>query len=580
MRMRAGGGVCIGASLAVAAAAVMAFGSVSAAADDASPGHDVRRPKKLIAVGWDLFADTAWLLKHRDALESRPFQGIVINVVGRQGDGKQCQLRLAFSREPWRPEWFAQAIDDIKACRFSRLTDNFIMVWANPGDVDWFDDAGWREVIDHWRIAARVARQSGVRGLAFDPEPYYQPHEPFTYAAQPGRATHTFDQYAAKVRQRGREVMQAVAAEFSDAVLLTFFMNSICGSVTGQADPRPLLAARPYGLYPAFIDGWLDAAPATLTMVDGNEHAYRYNSDLEFLEAANQIRGACQELVSPANRAKYRAQVQVGFGIYLDAHINPPTSPWYIDPKGGSRVDRFRANVAAAVRAADEYVWIYGEKFRWWPTPNRSVDDRTWSEVLPGCEDALRWARDPLSAARWKVAELARAGALRNLLENGDFSASRPAAAGQAAATRKPPMPDKWGIWKHEKSGGTFAWDDQAGAATKGAARICGMDHGCFIQSVPVEPGRRFAVEAVRRIQGRGDASLVVRWQTADERWTAEPLDVHLVCTEPRTSWGRFFGAVQVPQGVGRLVVLLLVRGQASDDDVAWFDDAAVYAID
>jgi hypothetical protein len=38
--------------------------------------------------------------------------------------------------------------------------------------------------------------------------------------------------------------------------------------------------------------------------------------------------------------------------------------------------------------------------------------------------------------------------------------------------------------------------------------------------------------------------------------------------------------AVQVPEGVGRLVVLLLVKGQQDEADVAWFDDAAVYRLD
>ena len=65
----------------------------------------------------------------------------------------------------------------------------------------------------------------------------------------------------------------------------------------------------------------------------------------EFLEAALRIKGACQELVSPENRAKYRAQVQVSFGIYLDAYWNPKGSSWYIDGKGGSRVERLAANV-------------------------------------------------------------------------------------------------------------------------------------------------------------------------------------------------------------------------------------------
>jgi len=547
------------------------------AADAPGPAaKDMRRPKKLIAVGWDLFFDTAWLREHRGDMEKRPFDGIVINVVGRGEDKKPVDLRLAFSRQPWKYEWFAGALEDLTACRFTRLSDNFLMVGANPGDVDWFDDEGWRAVVEHWRLAARLAKAAGSRGIAFDPEPYTEPHAAFQYAAQSGRDARPFEAYYAKARERGGAVMKAVAAEYPDITVMCFFLSSICGGAAGHADPRPLLASQGYGLLPAFLDGWLDAAPPGVTIVDGHESAYTYNSDIQFLEAGNLIRGACQELVSPQNRAKYRAQVQVGFGIYLDAYVNPPASPWYVDGKGGPRVERLRANVAAAVRVADEYVWIYGEKCRWWPTPNKGVTEKTWPEVLPGCEDALRWGRSPEQAARFRFGELAKAGRLTNLLQNDDFSATPPG----AAESKESRPPAGWAAWQDDKSKGTFAWDGAAGAAAKGSARLSGMANGCFIQTVKTEPGRRFAVEAVRRLKGRGEAVLVVRWQTAEGKWIHEQKDVHIPCTDPRDSWGRMFGVVEAPDGVGNLLVLLCVRGQASPDDAAWFDDVRLYALD
>jgi hypothetical protein len=585
-------------ALAIAVTALAAGAVATARAGGAAP--DVRRPKKLIAVGWDLAGlDTRALRDRRDEMESRPFDGITVYATGRRDDGKPCPLHWAFLREPWKYEWFAGAVDDCKACRFQRLTDNFLVVLANPGDVDWFDDPGWAAIVEHWRIAARVARDAGLKGIAFDPEPYAPPHAPFQYAAQTGRGQRTFDEYAAKVRQRGREVMGAIAAEYPDLALLCFFMDSICAGATGHADPGPLLAGEGYGLLPAFVDGWLDAAPPGVTMVDGHESAYLYNSDVAFLEAANLIRGACQELVSPANRAKYRAQVQVGFGIYLDAYVNPPGSPWYVDGLGGPRVERLRANVRAAVRAADEYVWIYGEKCRWWPTANKSVTEKTWPEVLPGCEDALRFARSPEEWARWKIGELARAGALKNLVVNGDFSAAKggaapaavapePAAGAPEPAAEAAGHPDRekvalaadWTTWQDDKSKGVFLLDLDAGASGKGAARLAGMADGCFIQKFKVEPGRHLAVEAVRRLRGRGDAVLVVRWQTAGEKWIHEDRDVHVASADPRGAWGRLFGVVEVPEGAGQLVILLLARGQESPDDVAWFDDVRLYALD
>jgi hypothetical protein len=331
-------------------------------------------------------------------------------------------------------------------------------------------------------------------------------------------------------------------------------------------------------------------------MVDGHESSYLYNNDAAFLEAANLIRGACQELVSPENRTKYRAQVQTGFGIYLDAYVNPPSSNWYVDGKGGPRVDRLRANVTAALRAADEYVWVYGEKCRWWPTPNKGVTEKSWPEALPGCEDALRYARDPADWAVWKMEQTSKGAALENLLTNGDFSqakpgpgapaASEPAASEPAAGAagdsrpKRHSLPASWLTWQDDKSKGTFALDPDAGAAVNVAARLSGMADGCFLQKVKVAPGKRFAVGAMRRMQGRGEALLVVRWQTADEKWTSEDKDVHLEGAGQRGAWGKIFGVVEAPEGAANLVVLLLARGQSSAEDVAWFGQVHVYALD
>ena len=97
---------------------------------------DVRRPKKLVSVGWDLFSDTKWIREHLAEMEARPFDGIALCAVGRREDGKNQFLRGAFSRDPWKYEWFTGAEADLKACSFKRFRDNFLLVGANPGDVD------------------------------------------------------------------------------------------------------------------------------------------------------------------------------------------------------------------------------------------------------------------------------------------------------------------------------------------------------------------------------------------------------------------------------------------------------------
>jgi hypothetical protein len=548
-----------------------------AAASVRAEPPDMRIHKKLIATGWDN-ADSQRLLANLAEMEKRPFDGVVLGITGRTDEGKPCPLCTAFSNQKWRQEWFQTSVNELRNCKCTRFTDNFIGIGANPGDIDWFDDEGWQRIVDHWRIAARAAKQSGLKGLLFDPEPYTPPHSQFNYAAQPGRTRHAFNEYAAKARQRGRQVMRAVAEEYPEITLFCYFMNSVSAAATGRADPRPALAAQGYGLYPAMIDGWLDAAPPTVVLVDGCESAYLYNSRRQFLESAVEIKGACQELVSPENRAKYRAQVQASFGMYLDAYWNPKGSPYYIDGLGGPRVERLRANTSAALAAADEYVWVYGERFRWWPAPNQGVRPETWPEALPGSERALRYARDPLDFARTEMASMKGVGKLVNLARNGDFSSSTARSMdGDEQKWHAGGPPAGWSAWQGDDSKGTFTWDRETGAAGKGAARASRVVDGCFLQSYKVAPGERYTVRAACKMHGAGNAWLRVRWQTADERWTAEAQD-RLFYGEPSPdNWRELFGVVEVPEGAGRLLILLGVGGQSAAEDVVWFDDVELY---
>ena len=93
------------------------------------------------------------------------------------------------------------------------------------------------------------------------------------------------------------------------------------------------------------------------------------------------------------------------------------------------------------------------------------------------------------------------------------------------------------------------------------------------------KPGERYVVRAVRKLQGKGDASIRVRWQTATGSWIAESLDQMIFCDGPADRWSELFGAVEVPEGAGRLVVLLGARGQTSPNDVAWYDDVELHKL-
>lgn len=514
--------------------------------------------KKLIMTGWDQ-PDAAQFRRDLAEFEKTPFDGVILSVPGKKPDGTTfTSFNNLFSREPWTETMFAEAVADLKAARSSKVTENFLILWALPGDVDWFDDAGWAVVNEKFRIMARVARQGGLRGILFDPELYGEKHKAWRFLAQSNWSQHAFSEYSAKVRQRGQETMRAMAGEFPDLTLFGYWLTSVCLRAVDESGSLAGLAAEDYGLYPAFVDGWLAAAPATVKFVDGQEFAYRWDGEAAFQAGALRVKNDCQVFITPANRAKYRSQVQASFGFYLDGYVNPPGSSYYIGREGEPRVQRLESNLEAAVGAADEYVWIYGEKNRWWPARHPGAPPATnWVEALPGIELALLRAKNPSEAAR----RLLTSAATTNLLRNGDF---RDVTDGKAAA---------WWIWQDEKDAtGTFGLDPKLGAV-----RLARMANGCFGQNLSVKPGERYAFGGKLRQAGQGLVTLRVGWKDVAGKWMRGDAAKRLVLSSPPDGdWCELFGSVRVPDGIAELVVTLYANGQTKETDQAWFDDVRV----
>ncbi len=433
------------------------------------------------------------------------------------------------------------------------------------------DDLGWAALAEKAGQCAWLMKQGGGKGLAINFQSYGADQFRFDPAKQ-----RTLVQAVQVARRRGAQFVQAVTQEFPDTVLLALWLNSINFKAGRSTQPESILASSGYGLLPAFIDGMLDAVPPGMILVDGCENGYYLDSAEAYLRAAREMRswhGAGVGLVSPQNRAKYRQQVQAGFGFYLDMYLNLEGNRYYFPPLNGSRLARLQRNLGFARDAADQYVWIYGEQCRWWgpqrELPNTVGKGRLWEESMPGITRAIAYARDPLAAAKAELAELRKTGQLTNLAKNADFR--------QAASRQAGPLPAEFGAWQDEKtSAGTLAWDAEVG---DGSGRATKVKWGCFIQGLAVQPGEEYAIEVTCRPQGCSQPTLFIRWQTAEERWTQEQLDQTFPFESGKDDWQSAFGVVTVPEGVGRLIVLLSVTGQLTEDDACWFDNLGVYRL-
>lgn len=525
--------------------------------------------KRLIAHSWDLLAARpADVARNVEAWESLPLDGVSLAVVVEPEKGRRVGYNTVMGDAPWERAWFAREAEVLRQCASRSLTHNFLTAfWAPRKRLAWSDDAAWGAFAHNMGALAWLAKEGRAKGVLVDPEDYPETRQYVRAEGDP-----PYEAAAALARKRGAQVMQAMAESYPDIVVLSFWLLSLNPSYYNSSDAPAVLAAEAGDLWPSFVNGLLDALPPGARLVDGNEHGYGYEaSRLDFYLSAWSMQNRALALVAPENRAKYRTQALAGFGLYLDMYTNPSNSPWYFGEAGGSRLNHLALNVAQALDAADEYVWVYGEKRDWIRWTGTSRTNATWEAGLPGFADTLRVLRRP-GEAQAIIERRRQAGTLTNALANG---ACAPVQAPQGAAFDKGRLPPAWGFWQHEKKAqGVFGTDAGRGLGDRCSLRVEGSEDGCFIGKAPVLAGGRYAVEAY----AQGAAPRVrVRWNK-EGRWHAESQDVTVRFGEAGSNgWRRAFGVVSVPAGADTLVLLL--RAEQKAGEVTWFDNAGLYPL-
>jgi hypothetical protein len=319
-----------------------------------SPATAQTTSKKLIEFGWDE-PDPALMRKHIAAMEKTPFDGTVFHVTS-------DFLWQSWSKRTFTESEFAPAIENLKATPFKKFTHNFLRFNVAPGDVDWFDD--FSPVLNNARLAARIAKAGKAAGILFDIEQYNA--QPFDFSKQRDAKTKSWDEYAAKARERGREVMNAFQQEFPDLVVFLTWSYSLPFRQAGGDQKR--LAKVEYGLLKPFLDGMFEAARGRTKIVDGFESSYGYKDLKQF----DDVQTTMKQTVLPwmPDRERYLKHMSLGFGLWMDNDWRK--KGWHEKDyaKNHFTPSQFEASLKKALATSDEYVWIYTETPRWWSDPD------------------------------------------------------------------------------------------------------------------------------------------------------------------------------------------------------------------
>ena len=367
-------------------------------------------PKKLIGWGSDV-AYPGKVQNNIRKIEELPLDGIVLsNFSGKKG-GKDFTFDWeCFGQQKFERKQLASTIQILKNIKFRRFTDNFLRFNLQPADVDWFDD--FSAPLHNARMWSEVTQETGVKGWKFDVEDYKD--KTFVYSKQKYANKKSFDEYAAQIRLRGRQMMEAIQSRFPNIVLLLSLAHSYVNRTPKASSKLATLSS--YGLLPAFVNGLLEVAGPRVRLIDGQEQAYGYLTSEDYFRGYHDIHQRALELVPPKLWKKYRDKMEAGVAIFANFQLAVPRSVaqgkhWaatYLKPE--ERLRLFEQNVYQALKTTDEYAWLYSELMGWWesghqlPTPKGALDAVRRAKGKIDAGDPLGFElRDSIDQARLKM---------------------------------------------------------------------------------------------------------------------------------------------------------------------------------
>jgi hypothetical protein len=541
--------------------AVSIFGLIASSVEAA-------QKKKVIGCCWGFNNATVDdFLSHADQFDKTGLDGVLVWLRGRNKVGRSVGMRAIYDQD-WTYDAFAPMIPKLrKMTEHDAFKENFLITMRSPRErKEWTDDAIWARLAENMRVAACIARDGGCTGLHMDLEDYSKVGQ---FYRKPGEMP--YDELCKLVRKRGAEVFKGVFDEYPQAKVLSFwFLSWVHTSFYGR--DMCSVARELQDLWPAFVNGILDVLPPSATLIDGNEHAYRFSaSENDFAVSANRTSRRLIDLIEPENRVKYASQMQIGFGLYLDMYTNPTNSAWYFPPKNGSRLMAFAENLEQAIDVADEYVWLYGEQFQYvkWGEDfrhNKSCRPDRWEDMLPGFNDIIASAKDCDSFGRKRLMELIAKGSLHNLVQN------------SACKGLNGELPKPFGCWQpgNKKKGklGKFGSDQTVGDGDSTSLCAEGVPSGCFTLKLEnINPGGLYAVKC----SAKGDrVSVRVTWTDVKRKWLDTSEFVSL--KDGKGEWQHGFKIVRAPYNAKNLHLHLGVALQPSEK--CWFDSIEIISLD
>jgi len=345
-----------------------------------------------------IHTDPGYVGQHADWIESRPFDGMVINeFLGRNllNMKLKADAPSVLDARTGAITYDAAAKDlspvkgVFKKFRYNFAKVNFNMVGAPPLLND---DAEWLVAYESATNYAKALQDTGLQGIFFDNETYLHPplsgrkngadywlyEDQITLAGQ-SQSAMPLSTAVALARRRGRELMHAFTRGYpAITVIVAHGPNEGCDawkSTTGHF-------AMDHYLLGAFAAGMVEGTSGGATFVDGGEdydlrtaqdfsvaRAWRKGITTQGVGGITNLGSAKCPFMDASLASNWQAKVSIAFSTFDKERPSLKTSNWIPITDVGS----FQTTLTNALRASDRYVWHYTQWQDWW---GNSMEDK------------------------------------------------------------------------------------------------------------------------------------------------------------------------------------------------------------
>ncbi|MCM8806908.1 MAG: beta galactosidase jelly roll domain-containing protein [Candidatus Omnitrophica bacterium] len=342
--------------------------------------------KKIIYSGWDS-PTTEFVKENWKEMDKVPIDGFSLRItIDRKGPiytGNDLGWNLGGKRK-FKFEDFKEAIEDMKDVKFKNLKDIFLTIQPNCGyseGLTWFDDERWDIFLNNIEVITKIAKEIKAVGLIIDFEAYNYNlfHYPFHKEKYLDKS---WEEYCEKAFEKGQETIKRINKIYPDIKIYFYYSWELI--LNEMKKYKGDLKNAFYGLLFPYLEGMLSASDRRTIFYNGYELSYGYKNEASFKEAKKMVIEEGIKITKYPD--KFKKQVKMGYGLWIDNRSVWDTKDFennYFTP------EEWENSLGYALKYADEYVWIYSQKAKFFTLKNvpeeyldafRNVKRKNWKE--------------------------------------------------------------------------------------------------------------------------------------------------------------------------------------------------------